>query len=84
MIAAAPAVKKEQAKVPEPVVSEPMPALQNDDIRGTEGMLALPGDGDFRATNPAITKPPGGSGTVVSRPPTDPPSRVKPKSPEPE
>jgi hypothetical protein len=84
-VAAAPATKKEEPKVPEPVAPEPMlPGLPNDGIRGSDTMLALPGEGDFRATNPALPKPGGASGAVIARPPTDPPSRVKPKADEPE
>ena len=85
IVAAAPVEKKEEPKVPEPVAPDPtLPGLPNDGIRGGDTMLALPGDGDFRATNPALSKPAGGSGAVVVRPPTDPPSRVKPKAEEPE
>jgi hypothetical protein len=81
VVAEAPAQKKEEPKVPEPVAPDPMlPGLPNDGIRGSDTMLALPGEGDFRATNPALPKPGGGSGAVTVRPPTDPPSRVKPKT----
>ncbi len=80
--AKAEASKKEMAKVEKPIVSdEPVPALPDDGIRMPE-MLALPGEGDFRATNPAATKTGGQAGAVISRPPTDPPSRVKPKEKE--
>lgn len=83
VVAAAPLEKKKEPKVPEPVAPDPLlPGLPNDGIRGGDTMLALPGEGDFRATNPALPKPGGGSGAVISRPPTDPPSRVKPKAEE--
>ncbi len=73
------ALKKEQ-KSPAAVVSaEPaVPELPDDGIRMPD-MLDLPSDGDFRATNPAAPVNRSESGAVISRPPTDPPSRVKPK-----
>ena len=77
-----PAPKKE--KVPEPVVSEPVtPALPGDELRVPD-VFDLPSDGDFRATNPSATKGANEASAVISRPPverppTDPPSRVKPK-----
>lgn len=40
-------------------------------------MFGLPGEGEFRATNPKLPQATGESGAVISRPPTDPPSRVK-------
>lgn len=77
--AAAPAEKKVE-KVPEPVVAEepPMPTEQDLGLRMPTNMLELPSESDFRATNP--TAKPGDAGAVISRPPTDPPSRVKPKA----
>ena len=78
----APAVKKEEKKAPEALVSEPaVPALPDDGIRMPD-MLGMPSEGDFRATNPSSPKTGGESGAVISRPPTDPPSRVKPKAAE--
>ena len=69
------AVPKKPEKVLPPVVSESeLPALPDDGIRMPD-MLGMPGDGDFRSTNPIGLKE---SGAVISRPPTDPPSRVKP------
>lgn len=68
------------AVVVEPSVPDPgsLP-LPDRGIRMPD-MLGLPGDAEFRAT----TTPPhtGGSeaGAVISRPPTDPPSRPKPKA----
>ncbi len=73
------AVPKTQKTVPEPMVAESeLPALPDDGIRMPD-MLGMPGDGDFRSTQPIGVK---GSGAVISRPPTDPPSRVKPKAAE--
>ncbi len=47
-------------------------------------LLAMPTDADFRPTNPAATQAQAGgpSGAVIARPPTDPPSRIKPKASE--
>lgn len=80
--AAAPPQKKVE-KAPEPAVAEepPMPTNQDDGLRMPTNMLELPSDSEFRATNP--TAKPGEAGAVISRPPTDPPSRVKPKSDQP-
>jgi hypothetical protein len=73
------AVPKTQESVPEPVLAESeLPALPDDGIRMPD-MLGMPGDGDFRSTNPIGVKE---AGAVISRPPTDPPSRVKPKPAE--
>lgn len=76
----APATKKnEQAKVPEPVPQEQVPLPPEDDGIRMGNILEMPKDGDFRATNPSRPAMDGQPGTVVSRPPTEPPSRVKPK-----
>lgn len=74
-----PAPKKEEPKVPEPAVPDPtLPPSPMGDIQMPE-MLDLPGEREFRPASPGISKP-GESGAVISsRPPTDPPSRVKPK-----
>lgn len=76
--AAAPTQKKIE-KAPEPVAAEEplMPMNEGDGLRMPGNMLELPSDSDFRPTNP--TAKPGDAGAVISRPPTDPPSRVKPK-----
>jgi hypothetical protein len=50
------------------------PALPDDGIRLPD-MLTMPGDGEFRAGLPNAPKD--GAGAVISRPPTDPPSRPK-------
>ncbi|MCX6868076.1 MAG: hypothetical protein NTV46_18055 [Verrucomicrobia bacterium] len=77
VVAPAPAPKKSQA----PADPEfPVPDLPDDGIRLPD-MLAMPGDGEFRATRPNTSKP-GPDGAVIARPPTDPPSRPKPKDPE--
>jgi hypothetical protein len=77
VVAPAPAPKKSQAPA-EPGFSEP--ALPDDGIRLPD-MLAMPGDGEFRATRPNPSKV-GPEGAVIARPPTDPPSRPKPKDTE--
>lgn len=72
-------VAKQEAVVPEPTVPEPeMPAVPDSEIRIPQTMFNLPKEGDFRATNPLLPKLGPGSGGVIVRPPTDPPSRVKP------
>lgn len=78
IVEAAPVPKKEKVEpaVPEP----PLAAAEDDGIRLPE-MLDLPGDGEFRATMPVAPKAPGEARAVISRPPTDPPSRPKPKEP---
>jgi hypothetical protein len=79
VIAEAPLKKKVEPKVESlEVPGLPMTGLPDDGIRMPE-MLGLPGDGEFRATNPSLPKTAGDTGAVISRPPTDPPSRVKPK-----
>ena len=82
VISPPPVVKSEEKKLPEPVVLEPMfPSLSDDGDRMPD-MLTMPGEGEFRSTNPVAPKTGSESGAVISRPPTDPPLRVKPKSPE--
>lgn len=66
--------KVEPVAVPE----LPVTGLPDDGIRMPE-MLNMPGEGEFRGINPALPKAPGEAGAVISRPPTDPPSRVKPQ-----
>ena len=79
IVAQAPVTKK-VVKQQEPTVAEaPIPALPGDEIRMPSDMVGLPTDADFRATTPVA---PVGSGSVFVRPPTDPPSRVKPKPAE--
>lgn len=72
-----------QKKTVEPDVT-PVPDLpataQTDDLRMPD-MLRLPSDEDFRSTASSKTSADGGA--VIARPPTDPPSRVKPKAEKP-
>lgn len=78
VIAAAPVKKKVEPKVESLEVPQlPLTGMPDDGIRMPE-MLGLPGDGEFRATHPSLPRPVGETGAVISRPPTDPPSRVKP------
>jgi PBP1b-binding outer membrane lipoprotein LpoB len=79
VVAEAPAPKTETAPQPEvPAPTETAP--QEDDGLRMPDMLAMPQEGDFRSTNPSAPKTTNQSGAVISRPPTDPPSRVKPKA----
>lgn len=81
-IVAVPPVVKKVEKQPEASVPEPdLPPPPDEEIR-IPSMLNLPTEGEFRASNPDLPKP--GSSGVIVRPPTDPPSRVKPgdKAPE--
>ena len=76
-----PATEKpaKQVKVPEPDSSlADLPPLDAPDpgIR-MPNFLDLPSDGEFRRANPRSV-PSSGSGAVISRPPTEPPPRVKP------
>ena len=83
------AVAVEETATPPPVAQQPVPEVtaevepevlppQDDGIR-MSGLLELPDVGDYRATNPGAAGPGPGSGAVISRPPTDPPPRVKPE-----
>lgn len=83
VVAPPPVVEKKEKKAPEPVVAmEPaVPELPDDGFRMPD-MLELPTDGEFRATNPGSQTTGVEAGAVISRPPTDPPSRVKPKPAE--
>lgn len=76
------APKKPAPKVEQPVIAEvPIPQDPNDGLRGIDDMmLSLPSENEFRATVPVPG--PGGpeSNAVISRPPTDPPPRPKPKT----
>ena len=75
---------KKPEKAPEPFVQEPeLPPVPTDDSpRLPGGIFNLPSDTEFRPSNPVLPKT--GAGGVSIRPPTDPPSRVKPKEPAPE
>lgn len=79
-IADAPVGKKQEKPV-EPIVPEPeLPPATNEEIR-LPPMMNLPKDVEFKATNPDLPK--NGSSGVIVRPPTDPPSRVKPPADKP-
>ncbi len=71
--------KPGETKIPEPSVPEPIPALEDDGLRVGGSLLEMPKDGDFRATNPSPVKVEGQGNSIFSRPPTEPPSRVKTK-----
>ncbi|MEY3894910.1 MAG: hypothetical protein RLZZ214_429 [Verrucomicrobiota bacterium] len=82
VVAEAPAVKKVEKAPEQPVVEEPVLPVQEDDgLRGPD-MLVMPDEGSFRSTNPTAPKTGAAAGAVIARPPTDPPSRVKPKAAE--
>ena len=76
-VAETPAVPKKEEKVPEPVVVEEpgLPVLPDDGLRMPD-MVTMPEEGEFRSTNPEPKMGTQG-GAVISRPPTEPPSRVK-------
>ncbi len=78
------APEKKTGKPAEAALEVPaLPGEPDDGIRlPMDQLLAIPGDGDFRA--PSLPLPTGsaGPGAVTVRPPTDPPSRPKPKETE--
>ncbi len=74
----APVPKEKVAENPEANLPEDTPTPLPDDGLRMGNMLALPTDGDFRTTNPNLVRPANPTGPVIARPPTDPPSRVKP------
>ncbi|MES2476351.1 MAG: hypothetical protein V4640_11255 [Verrucomicrobiota bacterium] len=83
VVETAPAVKKETPRaavetVPEVAPEMDLPTAPDTEIRVPGGMLNLPTESDFRASNPILPPNGSGSGGVLVRPPTDPPSRVKP------
>lgn len=79
VVVAQPPAPKKVEKEPEATFPEPpVPSLPGDEIRMPPDMVSLPNDGDFRATTPLGSKSDPGAGAVFVRPPTDPPSRVKP------
>ena len=68
---------KKDAVAEEPVPEEPAvpePALPDDPFRLPD-MLTMPSDAEFRATVPQPDT--GGTGSVIARPPTEPPPRPK-------
>lgn len=71
------AVKPEEKKeLMGPPLNPVLPTIPDDGIRMPD-MLTMPSDNDFRPTfrDPST----GGVGPISSRPPMDPPERVKPK-----
>jgi hypothetical protein len=59
-----------------------MPELPDDGIRMPD-LFGMPSSDDFRSSHsPSVRTE--GSGSVISRPPTDPPSRVKPDNTPPQ
>jgi hypothetical protein len=73
----APVPKKPEAVVP--AVPEPaVPATPDDGIRMPD-MLTMPGDEEFHPGPAGLPAKEPSSGAVISRPPTDPPPRPKPK-----
>lgn len=83
MVAPAPTVKSKERKATESGTAgvPELPTMPDEGIRMPD-MLGLPTDLDFQATSPVLPRTGAGSGSVISRPPTDPPSRVKPKPAE--
>lgn len=78
VVAEAPVVKKVE-KTPEAIAPElSVPAQVEDGLRMPD-MLAMPSEGDFRSTNSAAPKTGNASGAVISRPPADASTQVKPK-----
>lgn len=77
LVADAPIPKPAEKTTPvEPIAPEPeIPTLPDNEFRMPD-LTGLPTDADFRATTGAAAEE--RSGAVTSRPPTDPPSRVKP------
>jgi hypothetical protein len=79
VVEAAPKAKEQKIETPA-VVEVPMPMDPNDGLRGIDDMmLTLPSDNEFRATVPTPSTAGGETNAVISRPPTDPPPRPKPK-----
>ena len=66
------------APPPAELAQTKLPSQPDDGIRLPD-MLGMPGDGEFRATAPNAPKGGPDASAVISRPPTDPPSRPKPK-----
>ncbi len=75
----APRPKKQKAAVESEGSDPALPSPADDGIRLPD-MLAMPGASEFRATSPNAPKVGSEAGTVISRPPTDPPPRPKPKA----
>ena len=71
-----PVAKKEEVATVPTEPEAPIPTTPDDGIRLPD-MLTLPGEGDFRATNPTAPKTSPEASAVTVRPPTDPPPRPK-------
>ena len=78
VIAPPPMVKSVEKKLPEPALVEPMLPQIPDDGNRMPDLLAMPDEDEFRSTSPVTPKLATEAGAVISRPPTEPPSRVKP------
>jgi hypothetical protein len=76
-----PPVKKKEAVVEAKLPGPPIPAADDDPLRIPD-MFELPGDSAFRATVPIAPRTGDDGNPVIARPPTDPPSRPKPKEGE--
>lgn len=77
-----PAVVKTETPLVEPP-TQPVPTVERNPEIKVEDMTNLPKDDVFRS-NPSAGVPRSGEpAAVVSRPPTEPPSRIKQKEPEP-
>ena len=80
IVEAAPVTPKTEAPLAANVPAEPGDLPPPDDGIRLPDMLGMPAESEFKTSSHG-TKPSEG-GAVVARPPTDPPSRPKPKPPE--
>jgi hypothetical protein len=74
-------VKKNESVAETKIPGPPIPAAENDGLRIPD-MFELPSDAAFRATVPTAPRTGGDGNPVITRPPTDPPPRPKPKEGE--
>jgi hypothetical protein len=76
-----PAPKAETKTEPELEIAAPDPTIElprpEEGFR-MSGILDLPTDREFRSSGSALGQPRSPASPVISRPPTDPPSRIKP------
>lgn len=80
IVVAPPPSPVKKAKPTEPVLAQAViPNMPDDGLR-MGNMLELPSDREFRTPNSSPVKTGPDAGAVIARPPTDPPSRVKPKT----
>jgi len=76
---ARPAVKSTKKSTPAgDLPGNPSGSMSNDGLRLPD-MLTMPDKGEFQSATPTAPKTGAGAGAVTVRPPTDPPSRPKPK-----